>query len=98
MNRRSLRTSLLAGMALLAGGFGLHAWAQSSASYQLPRQSIDAGGGRSASARFDLVSVSAQPDAGAAMSSSSYALRGGVLRAAEVATSGDPIFANGFEP
>lgn len=97
MNRRPLRTSLLSSVALLAAGFSLHAWAQASASHQITRQSIDAGGGRSTSARFDLVSISGQPDAAAPMSSS-YALRGGLLRAAEVATSDDPIFANGFEP
>lgn len=91
---------LPAGLALLAAGLigTAQVWAQSSASYQIPRQSIDAGGGRSSSASHELVSSIGQPEAAAAMSSASYTLRGGLLKTAESAAPIDPIFANGFEP
>lgn len=99
-DRNPRRARPIAGIALLVllVASAAQVWAQSSASYQIPRQSIDAGGGRSASPSFELVAVSGQPEAAAAMSSPSYTLRGGLLRAAELAPSGDPIFASGFEP
>jgi len=73
-----------------------HAWAQSSASYQIPRQSVDAGAGFSSSASYQLRGTVGQPDAGAAVSAS-YAQTGGFHTVANAAPQPDPVFANGFE-
>jgi hypothetical protein len=69
----------------------------SSASYQLPRQSIDAGAGRSGSTSYTLEGSIGQPDAGPSMSSASFRLNGGFQLAAPDAPLPDPLFANGFE-
>lgn len=68
-----------------------------SASYQIPRQSIDAGAGRATSASYTLDGTIGQSDAGAAMTSASYTLRGGFHRAAPAAPMPDPLFSDGFE-
>jgi hypothetical protein len=68
-----------------------------SASYQIPRQSIDGGAGRATSAAYTLHGTIAQPDAGATMTSASYTLRGGFHRAAPAAPLPDPLFSDGFE-
>lgn len=68
--------------------------AQSSASYQIPRHSIDAGGGQSSSAGFVLNTSIGQPDAARA-SSASFELSGGFQRASGSAP--DNLFRNGFE-
>lgn len=76
----------------------LAALAQSaSASYQIPRQSIDGGAGRANSATYTLEGVIGQPDAGTTMTSASYDLRGGFHRAAPPAPLPDAMFADGFE-
>jgi hypothetical protein len=88
--RRSLwLLALLAPIALAQSG---------SASYGVPRQSIDAGGGRASSSSFVLHGTIGQPDAGTTASSASYALRGGFHRAGASAPPTDAVFANGFEP
>lgn len=68
-----------------------------SASYQVPRQSIDGGAGRATSASYTLNGTIGQPDAGAIKTSASYTLRGGFHRAAPDAPLPDPLFSNGFE-
>jgi hypothetical protein len=68
-----------------------------SASYQVPRQSIDGGAGRATSASYTLNGTIGQPDAGTTKTSASYTLRGGFHRAAPAAPLPDPIFSNGFE-
>lgn len=74
------------------------AFAQSgSASYQIPRQSIDGGAGRATSATYTLHGTIGQPDAGATMTSASYTLRGGFHLAAPAAPLPDPLFSDGFE-
>jgi hypothetical protein len=69
----------------------------SSASYQIPRQSIDAGAGRATSAAYTLHGTIGQPEAGATMTSASYTLRGGFHLAAPAAPLPDPLFSDGFE-
>jgi hypothetical protein len=74
------------------------AWSQSSsASYQIPRQTLDAGAGVASSATFSLTMNIGQPDAGSPMSSASYQLQGGFLRRGASAPAADQIFASGFE-
>lgn len=68
-----------------------------SASYQIPRQSIDGGAGRATSASYTLNGTIGQPDAGATMTSASYTLRGGFHLAAPAAPLPDPLFSDGFE-
>jgi hypothetical protein len=68
-----------------------------SASYQIPRQSIDGGAGRATSATYTLDGTIGQPDAGAIKTSTRYTLRGGFHRAAPAAPLPDPLFSNGFE-
>jgi hypothetical protein len=71
----------------------------SSAGFQVPRQSIDGGATRAASATFTLVASVGQPDAGSAMTGGAFTLRGGFQRAVEPAgPAPDPLFADGFEP
>lgn len=82
------------GLALLLPALTL---AQSSASFQIPRHSIDGGGGQAASASFALVGSSGQPDAAVPASSASYTLTGGFYIAASAASQPDGLFANGFE-
>jgi hypothetical protein len=86
------RAGAAALIALIAG----QAWAQSSASYQISRQSIDGGGGAASSAAYLLDGSIGQADAGAPATSASYQVRGGFQRAATGAAI-DTIFANGFE-
>lgn len=68
----------------------------SSASYQIPRQSIDAGGGRTTSATYSLHGTLGQADAGAPMTSMSYQLRGGFHKATP-GTEPIVLFRDGFE-
>ncbi|MBK8069636.1 MAG: hypothetical protein IPK27_19050 [Rhodanobacteraceae bacterium] len=68
----------------------------SSASYQIPRQSIDGGAARARSAGYTIEGTIGQPDAAPPAASASYELRGGFHRAAAGALP-DPLFANGFE-
>ena len=73
------------------------AFAQSSsATYTIPRQSIDGGAQRATSATYRLDGTVGQPDAGPAMSSATFSVHGGFHRAASGPS--DLIFANGFEP
>jgi hypothetical protein len=93
--RNALFSIACASALLLAPALAL---AQSaSASYQVPRQSIDAGAGRATSASYTLNGTIGQPDAGAIKTSASYTLRGGFHRAAPAAPLPDPLFSNGFE-
>ena len=68
----------------------------SSATYTVPRQSIDGGAQRATSATYALDGTVGQPDAGPVMSSATFSVRGGFHRAAASAQS-ELIFANGFE-
>lgn len=70
----------------------------SSASYEIPRQSIDGGGGRTSSASHTLHGTIGQPEAGAVASSASYSLRGAFHRAGPTPPGVDTLFRNGFEP
>jgi hypothetical protein len=79
------------------GAPGVSLAQSSSASYQIPRQTIDGGAQRSTSASYTLDATIGQPDAGAAMSSASYELRGGFHRAAATGPLPDPLFSDGFE-
>ncbi|MCE3004817.1 MAG: hypothetical protein LW860_19305 [Xanthomonadaceae bacterium] len=94
MRRASLLRSL--GLGLLIAPSVLAQFR--SASFNLPRQSIDAGAGRTASASYTLHGTIGQPDAGAPASSASFSLRGGFHVAGAVAPPADALFANGFEP
>ena len=86
----SLATLCLCWLLLLAA----QSLAQSSASYQIPRHSIDAGAGLSSSTSFVLTNSIGQPDA-ARGSSVSFELSGGFQRASGSAP--DNLFRNGFE-
>lgn len=77
-------------------GMGIAFAQSSSATYTIPRQSIDGGAQRATSATYALDGNVGQPDAGAAMSSVTFSVRGGFHRAANGPS--DLIFANGFEP
>jgi hypothetical protein len=68
-----------------------------SATYQIPRQSIDGGAGRPTSALFTLETTIGQPDAGAAKTSASFSLRGGFQRVATAEAPPEVLFADGFE-
>ena len=69
----------------------------SSASFQVPRQSIDAGAGRATSASYTLEGSIGQPDAGSTVTSASYSLRGGFHLVAPAVPLPDPLFSNDFE-
>jgi len=68
-----------------------------SANYQIPRQTVDAGGNAASSTSFQLVSSIGQPDAGAGMSSGSYRLSGGFHRP-RAGEQVDRIFSDRFQP
>jgi hypothetical protein len=90
---------VVTGLLVLLGLGPTLAWPQSSsASYVLPRQSVDGGAARSNSASYALEATLAQPDANAPSSSASYQLTGGFHRG--VAPAGplpDALFEDGFE-
>jgi len=67
-----------------------------SASYQIPRQTIDAGAGRTSSASYTINGSIGQPDAGPGMSSGSFRLTGGFHRSS-AGERGDRIFADRFQ-
>jgi hypothetical protein len=99
---RRLRTGRLGvALGILAGAslmMPVLAFAQSSsASYEIPRQSIDGGAGRATGGGYILHGTIGQPDAGPTMTSASYVLRGGFHRAAPEAPLPDPLFSDGFE-
>ena len=70
----------------------------SSATFNVPRQSVDGGAQRTASATYIVNGSVGQPDAAPASSSATYAVRGGFHVAAASGPLPDSIFANGFEP
>lgn len=80
---------------VLAAMVGMALAQSSSATFNVPRQSIDGGAQRASSATYMLNGTVGQPDAGPAMSGTSLSVRGGFHRAT---TSADLVFANGFEP
>jgi hypothetical protein len=91
------------GFAVAAGGLlvalATAAVAQSSsATFNVPRQSIDGGAQRASSATYGLNGTLGQPDAGPAVSSATFSVSGGFHRATASGPQPDPIFANGFEP
>jgi hypothetical protein len=94
--RRGARI-LIAGGLLVAMATAVVAQS-SSATYNVPRQSIDGGAQRAASATYGLNGTIGQPDAGPAMSGATFSVRGGFHRATAGGPQPDPIFANGFEP
>ena len=81
---------------LACGAVAVHAQS-ASASFQIPRQSIDAGAGRASSATYTVHGTLGQPDATGVATSATYALRGG-FHVEVAAPLADPIFSNGFEP
>jgi hypothetical protein len=83
---------VLLGLALIAPSV----CAQSSATYQIPRSSIDAGAATASSASYQLNSSVGQADAQRA-SSASYQLSGGFHVAIASGPQPDPIFRDGFE-
>jgi hypothetical protein len=89
---------VLAGSIALAVVAGVAVAQSGSASFSLPRQSIDGGAQRAASATYGLDGTIGQPDAGPAMSGATFSVRGGFHRATAGGPQPDPIFANGFEP
>lgn len=94
-SRSALGAGLLAGAGLL---LPVTMQAQSSsASYQIPRQSIDAGAGRAASASYTVNGTLGQPDAGSPMTGAIGALYGGVHRAATGTVLPDRLFEDSFE-
>lgn len=68
-----------------------------SASFAMPRQSIDGGAGRAASATYSVEGTIGQPDGGPVMNSASFTLSGGFHRAAAVEALPDAVFSDGFE-
>ena len=95
MNRR-LCLAVAAIAATVAVGVALAQ--SSSATYNVPRQSIDGGAQRASSASYSLSGTVGQADAGPAMSGATFSVRGGFHRSAAAGPQPDPIFANGFEP
>jgi hypothetical protein len=93
--RRFLATIAAVG---LTAAFGAALAQSSSASYSVPRQSIDGGAQRASSATYSINGTVGQPDAGPAMSSAGFTVRGGFHLAAVSGPLPDQIFANGFEP
>jgi hypothetical protein len=89
---------LVAGVLALTVMVGAALAQSSSATFNVPRQSIDGGAQRAASASYSLNGTVGQPDAGAAMSSATFSVRGGFHLAAATGPLPDSIFANGFEP
>lgn len=63
------------------------------AQQQLNKQTVDSGGGRSTSARYELTGTVGQPDAVPLLSSARYRLGGGFW----TSLPSDGIFADGFE-
>ncbi len=99
MNRRQPHlASRIAGALALAVVVGAALAQSSSATFNVPRQSIDGGAQRASSASYSVNGTVGQPDAGPAMSSATFTVRGGFHVAAASAPLADPIFANGFEP
>ena len=95
----SRRLGLAVAAIAATAAFGVALAQSSSATYNVPRQSIDGGAQRASSASYSLNGTIGQSDAGPAMSGATFSVRGGFHRAA--AASGpqpDPVFANGFEP
>jgi hypothetical protein len=87
----SIGAALVLAAAVLSGAVLAQS---SSATYQVPRQSIDGGAGRATSPSYTLNSTIGQPDAGVPMTSASYQLRGGFHVAAPLPPR---IFGDGFE-
>jgi hypothetical protein len=96
MKRWLLRLMLVALGGCTALGVALAQ--SSSATYSVPRQSIDGGAQRAASASYSLDGTLGQPDAGPAMWGATFSVRGGFHRAAAAGPQPEPIFSNGFEP
>lgn len=96
---RSIRVAILA-LAVLVGiaATGAVLAQSSSATYTVPRQSVDGGARRASSASYSFAGTISQPDAGPAMSGATFSVRGGFLRAAAAGPPSDPIIASGFEP
>lgn len=89
---------LYAALAALLAGLPLPARSQAqSTSYAIPRQTVDGGGGRSASPSHVVEASIGQSDAGPPMSSATFTLRGGFQRPAP-ASAADTLFRDGFEP
>jgi hypothetical protein len=95
---RARRGLAFAGGVLLVLAFGAALAQSSSATYSVPRQSIDGGAQRASSATYGLNGTIGQPDAGPAMSGATFSVRGGFHRAAVGGPQPDSIFASGFEP
>lgn len=104
MTSRLRASSSQAGLALAIGALllGSLVWQlaegrSSSASYQISRQTIDAGAGRATSASYMLNGSIGQPDAGPWMSSASFRLTGGFHRTTATGEQSDTIFADRFQ-
>ena len=88
----------IAGALVALGVSGLVLAQSSSATFSIPRQSIDGGAQRASSATYSLNGTVGQPDAGAPMSGATFSVRGGFHRSAAIGPQPDAVFANGFEP
>jgi hypothetical protein len=92
------RSSRFATVAALLALWTTHCLAQaSSASFRIPRQSIDSGGGMATGASFAVQGTAGQPDAGTASNPSIGTLRGGFHPSGAAPAAGDVLFGNGFE-
>jgi hypothetical protein len=79
------------------GSVGLVLAQSSSANFSAPRQSIDGGAQRASSATYGLTGMVGQPEAGPAMSSATFSVRGGIHRSTGDAVPSEGIFRNSFE-
>ena len=84
-------------VAACAVGAGAALAQSGSASFNVPRQSIDGGTQRASSASYSLAGTIGQPDAGPAMSSATFNVLGGFHRATPAGPQPDLIFEGGFE-
>jgi hypothetical protein len=96
MSRHRVRVAAV-GLGLLAA-VGAALAQSSSATFNVPRQSVDGGAQRTTSATYSANATVGQPDAGPTSSSATYGLRGGFHLAATAGPLPDSIFSNGFEP
>lgn len=85
-------------VALAALALPFIAVAQSnSANFELPRQTIDGGGGRATSSSYRLTGTIGQPDAGATLTSASFTLTGGFQRRRPPDAVSELVFSDSFE-
>ena len=82
----ALGLASIPGLAQLTGG-----------PFEIPKSTIDGGGGRSTGGSFELTGTIGQPDAGQSLTGGNFRLSGGFWPGGERATEDDLIFSDGFE-